>query len=183
VKWLVLFVLLLGAGFAALFHFYLSPDARHERAALRLIQVMGIDEVEFKSYQLIMRRSHERGRLTEAQYRCASEVTQLQLAKLYVPEIKAHLNQYQAERAIEFFGSSLGEKFMDAVNFEVNKRAPDALVEVVSEEPRFDIDELESLWAFSRTALGRQAWDVTAVVAESQAIPQLMRERLALCKK
>ncbi len=182
-KWLVLFIVLLGAGFAALFRFYFSPDARHERAALRLIQVMGIDEIEFNSYQLIMRRSHERGRLTEPQYRCASDVTQLQLAKLYVPEVKVHLNQYQAERAIEFFGSSLGEKFMDAVNYEVTKGAPDALVEVVSEEPRFDIDELESLWAFSRTPLGKKAWDVTAVVAESQAVPQLIRERLALCRK
>lgn len=180
----ILLAILLPSGIAAaVYYFFLTPEARHERAVRQLIEATAIDEWELANFTTLFKHSLERGDVTEAQYRCIVDVTRSHFTKLLAPGIRQNLTLDEARQAADYYRSALGEKALKALHFELAKLIPDHPIRV-TEEPAFDIDEFEAMSKWRHTKAGEKSWDVSMLTEYSvPAIHANIRNRKADCKK
>lgn len=180
-KAILLAILLPAALCFAAFHFFLSPEARHQRAARKLIEVTRIDDLESAMFKAAFRASLAEGAITEPQFECIVDMDRRQFADLLAPGIVSHLSRDEIETVIGFHQTPAGAKMLDAVYFLLARQISD-LPSPVQTEPAFDIDEMDAISLWRRTPVGRKTWDLMVLVDYSNdALVANMRDRKVAC--
>jgi hypothetical protein len=178
----MLFAILLPAAICfAAFHFFLSPEARHQRSARKLVEITRIDELETAAFKAAFRDSLEKESISESQFHCIVDVDRKEFADLLTPGIVSHLSRDEIEAVTAFHQTTAGAKVLDAVYFLLARQIPD-LQSPVQTEPAFDIDEMDAVSRWRRTPVGRKTWDLMVLVEYSNdALEANMRDRKLAC--
>ena len=179
----ILLVLLMSLGAAAgAYHFFLSPEARHQREALRLIRTFRMDESEHVIFVRIFDRSLAAGRISQEQHDCIVDVSPADLARMQARGVSAYLTVSELKQASAYFESTTGQKVLRYLHQEMTRRDPDYPIKVDGASPEFDIDDMEKISSFRRTPVGMKVHDVVSVSEQTFSdMEALIGSRQAKC--
>jgi hypothetical protein len=179
----LLIVMLLAIGAAAgAYHFFLSPEARHERQALRLIRTLRMDESDLVVFVRVFDSSLAKGRITRQQHDCIVAVTRADIARMQTRGVSAYLNERELKQASAYFESVAGQKILRYLHWEMKKLDPDYPVEESGEQPEFDLDDMEQIANFGRTPTGAKVRDIASVMEQtSEDMAAFIRNRKVEC--
>jgi hypothetical protein len=182
VKALLLVMLLaIGAAVGA-YRLYLSPEARHERQAQRLIRNLRMDEAEQVMFVRFFDRSLAAGRISRKQHDCIVDVTRADFARIQTRGVAAYLSEHELKAASAYFESATGQKILRYLHQEMTRRDPDYPIRENGESPEFDIDDMEKIASFRRTPVGAKVHDIAGVMQQTgEDMTELFRARKAEC--
>lgn len=176
-------MVLLTLGVAAgAWHFFLSPAARHERQALRLIHTLHMDETDLAAFKDIFDRSLAKGRITRQQHDCIVDITRADIARMQARGVTRYLNERELRQASAYFESTAGQKILQYLHFEMKKANPDYPIQVSGGSPEFDIDDMEAISEFGRTSTGAKVRDIASVMEQTGSdMTAFIRDRKTKC--
>lgn len=154
-------------GAAGAWHFFLSPEARHERLAIRLIRTLRLDEAELGLIGNIFDRSLAKGNVTRQQHDCIVDASRAEIARMQSRGVSAYLSESELRKALAYYESTAGQKILQYLHHEAKRREPEYPIEVSGGSPEFDIDDMEQIVDFGRTPTGAKVSDIVSVMDQT----------------
>jgi hypothetical protein len=183
VKGFLLFLVLLGAGVALGYTHYLSPDARHRRAASAFVAQVRMDELTWSSTMVAYRIELQKGKVTATELGCMQKLTirdfNDELAKL----LQRKLSRHDIQVAANFYHSSAGRKYSDMVLRAISTNFPSIELEFEGEEPSLFMEEILELDAYRNSLKSRNATDPFQVSFDLGIEPEMAQFERAQRRK
>lgn len=148
-KYLAAIVILI-ALFAWAFPRYLSPGARHHRAASALVNSIRADEIAHRSFIYTARRDRMGGYYSERELQCLEKLDVDAFNGVLARRYAAQLSLPDIRAAQVFFDSPTGSRYVRYLLQQTARTNPDLLIAVDSQPVELSDDEYALAEAFAR---------------------------------
>ena len=150
-KGFLLFLALLGGGVAWSYTQYLSPGARHQRAASAFLAHVHMDELVRSAMLAAYREEFENRKISAKERDCMQDMTVGQFNKTLSRLLQRKLPRHDIEIAADFYRTPAGEKFSSMIMYAIASEIPSLGMQPAAEEPSLFMEDLLMVDAFRKS--------------------------------